>query len=842
MDWGLAKVLPQGGVADENPAIQERTRPEYAEPTVIQTARSGSGSAETAAGSVLGTPAYMAPEQAGGEIDRVDERADVFGLGALLCVILTGEPPYLGDNSEAVRLLAVRGSVADAFARLDASGADAELVELCKRCLAPDPADRPRHGREVADAVQHYLAGVEERAHQAEVERAKAEAQAVEEQKRRRVQRRLAGAVLLTLVIAAAAVTWFVTDRFARSAQLDRSWAEAGRLMPATADGQPAQRLATTRAALTAARTAEAQIGFAVGGSDLRDQVRAAITRLEEQERDLQLLVDLETAWLREAEGPAERRTFDRALTAPLYADAFRKAGIDVLAGDPNEAAEAVRLRPGLRIELAAAIDAWAAIDPDGATQERLREVAALVDPESPRSRLAKLMKANDARGVAELVRTLDVRTLRPTAAVDLARELRKKQGYRNQAVALLRGVHDYHPNDFWVNFVLAETYRFTDPPRTEEMVRFLTAALAVRPEVPVAYTMIGDTLMARGRTAEAMAAYRRAVNLNNHCFQARKALIQHADPAERAKYVAELEQLARDLPADLGVQKDLAEMYIRRRQFDRAAEQLRKTIVLAPQRWDAWANLGASLEQMGRPEEAIPAMREAHRLAPRNPDVRTHLLRLLSRAGAAGEELQVFQAWYDRLPAGDPERTKWAPQVKYLERQADLERSLADFRDGRAEPTSTPDTVILSRLCQKKGFYPQAVRYFAQAFERAPALADNLQVSDRYNAACAAARAAAEADTNQARAGYRKQALDWLRADLAARSSRANTENERADLRRFLRETIRPDADLTGVRSPWSLMRLPADERGNWVKFWADVAAADKATSPAPQPAAAKR
>jgi serine/threonine protein kinase len=141
MDWGLAKVLGAPAARGGDPEATAGT-------TQVGSLRDSDGTF-TQAGSVLGTPAFMPPEQALAAAAEVDARSDVFGLGAILAAILTGRPPFTADTAEATRVKAARGEVAECFGWLDGCGADPDLVALCKRCLArrllyPRPGRRSR--------------------------------------------------------------------------------------------------------------------------------------------------------------------------------------------------------------------------------------------------------------------------------------------------------------------------------------------------------------------------------------------------------------------------------------------------------------------------------------------------------------------------------------------------------------------------------------------------------------------------------------------------------------------------------------------------------------------------
>jgi tetratricopeptide (TPR) repeat protein len=115
-------------------------------------------------------------------------------------VILTGLPPYVGPEAEAVRVMAIRGDLSACLARLEGCGAEPELVALCKRCLAFAPGERPRDGGAVAAEIARLRAAAEERARTAETERAAAEARTAEQRRKRRWQLAAAGTVVLALL------------------------------------------------------------------------------------------------------------------------------------------------------------------------------------------------------------------------------------------------------------------------------------------------------------------------------------------------------------------------------------------------------------------------------------------------------------------------------------------------------------------------------------------------------------------------------------------------------------------------------------------------------------------
>ncbi len=143
VDWGLAKVL----------GAQEQSRDAFELP--VQPASSGN-STETQLGRVVGTPAYMSPEQAAGRVDMLGSAADIYSLGATLYHVLTGRAAF-GD----VERDALLGSVQlGRFAPPRSVKRDVPraLEAICLKAMARAPEDRYRSARAMGEDVDRYLA------------------------------------------------------------------------------------------------------------------------------------------------------------------------------------------------------------------------------------------------------------------------------------------------------------------------------------------------------------------------------------------------------------------------------------------------------------------------------------------------------------------------------------------------------------------------------------------------------------------------------------------------------------------------------------------------------------
>jgi serine/threonine protein kinase/tetratricopeptide (TPR) repeat protein len=142
VDWGLAKSV---GRSEGDERIEVTIRPS-----------SASGSAETLPGSVIGTPAYMSPEQAAGRLDLLGPVSDVYSLGATLYALLTGKSPFAGRDVNLTLQQVQRGEFAKP--REVVGWLDPALEAVCLKAMALQPDDRYRSPRALAGDIERWIA------------------------------------------------------------------------------------------------------------------------------------------------------------------------------------------------------------------------------------------------------------------------------------------------------------------------------------------------------------------------------------------------------------------------------------------------------------------------------------------------------------------------------------------------------------------------------------------------------------------------------------------------------------------------------------------------------------
>jgi serine/threonine-protein kinase len=875
MDWGLAKVLGHNN-GDPEATVAG---------SVIRTARSGLTTGEDGRTGVVGTPAYMAPEQARGGVETVDERADVFGLGAILCVILTGQPPYAGpDKTEVVRQAAT-GDLTHAFSRLDGCAADAELVALCKACLAPQPQDRPRDAGEVATRIAAYQAAVQERLHKAELDRAAAQARAEEakatamaERKAKRRTRALAAAVFAVVAVAAAGgllVQHQAAEHEAEQARRDTEQQQTVEFALEKAKVLRDQaRLGEAAAVLEQARRVLAN----AGPDDLRQ-------RLELAEAELTLVNHLEGIRQRRAstivDGKFDTRTAERD-----YRDAFRDAGLGNAEKDDVAVVAARVGASGVAGALLAALDDWASVAQRPASKSWLLAVAhrANSDPWANRfrdlavwqNRLALQKPAGEAQRketakLRQAVQALAEDALRdngarlhelsPQALVSFGALL----GDAPEAVPLLSAAQRLYPNDFWLNLRLAAA--LGNAGQRDGAVAYNRVAVALRPDAVAAHNNLGIALLYNQDVEGAITEFRTAIDLNP------KEAMPHANLGNALREKGDIEgaltacrtatalapkyayghamlcwalsgkgdfdaaiaagrEAIRLDAKNAGAHANVALALQGKGDIDAAIVEYRNAVALAPNYFRARVALANALQEKNDWDGATAEWRKAVDIDPKDAASLIGLGWALYKKGEVDAALDTSRKAISLYPKLAAPHNIIAHSLQYGKK--DLAGAVAEFNKALELNPKWKDVHFSLGLAQlQQGRFVAAARSYGEGFADDPKYTVGWHAHQLYNAATSAARAAAGEGEDakdlpeEARPTLRRQALAWLRDDLARYVKTADRDGPAG--KKLVSERLRhwqQDAAIASVRDEAALASLPDDQRQAWRQFWQEVAA----------------
>jgi tetratricopeptide (TPR) repeat protein/tRNA A-37 threonylcarbamoyl transferase component Bud32 len=782
LDWGLAKVV---GRSQSDADTSELTLRPF----------SGGNVEATQPGSAVGTPPYMSPEQAAGRWDQVGPASDIYSLGATLYTLLTDQAPFPGSNRVEVVEQVKRGTFVPP--RQLRKQTPRSLEAICMKAMAREPAARYATVLELAADVEHWLADEPVTAYpEPWVVRASRSSR-----RHKAVVAALLAAALVAGVLGVTAAWWLDRQRGQLRRAVETDLSEVARL-------QGQSHWAEARAALG---RASARLGDG-GPEDL-------LVRLEQARQDLDLVSRLDGIRLDRAiivEGKVDFAGADRG-----YMAAFIAAGLGM--ADEDVQAVAARVRDSaVRGAIVGGLDDWAICTPDRTRRNWLLQIARFADPDPWRDRARNSATWEDPAALERLVAEEAAMGQSAQLIVALSIQVERTHG---SALKFLQQAQAEHPNDFWLNLSLANLTLKSDP---KEAIAYYRAALAVRSDASVVCHNLGLALHNLRRLKEAKAQYAKAIKLDpkyayphNNLGNILRIQGRHDEAKAHYKKASELDSKF------AAPHNGLGNVLRTEGRLEDAEAEYAKAIQLDPKVAIFHNNRGVVLGDQHRWEEAKACYAEAINLDPKDPDPPFNLGLILHNEGRL---TQAKQKYRQAEVLGLKEATE---QIRLCDRQTALARRLPALLKGDDKPTSAAERLEFADLCLQpfQRHYLAAARLSAEAFAADPKLADDLKTGHRYNAAFAAALAVAGQGKDAAnlddkeRTGLRRQALDWLRADLVlwAKSLDGNLPQARATVQEKLRHWQR-DRDLASLRDATALAKLPATEREACLKLWAEV------------------